>query len=46
MGWLVLLDTGLAHRHGVGVMVFSVVIVAVSVAVAWWWLGNWQKFAG
>jgi len=45
MGWLALLDTGLAHRRGVGVTVLSVAIVAAYIAAAWWWLGNWERWA-
>jgi hypothetical protein len=42
LGWLGLLETGLADRSGLVAVVLSVVILAGSVALAWvfvrWWV--------
>ena len=43
LAWLVLLETGLAHRWDVGAVITSAAVLVASVAAAWWWLRWWTR---
>ena len=41
-GWLLLLETGLAHRPDVGAVVSSLTILGGCVVLTWWGLGRFE----
>jgi hypothetical protein len=43
LGWLGILESGLAHRGDVVAVALSGVILGVSVALAWWFVRWWVR---